>query len=128
MFGTHLLKTISGALSCGLALIGCQTTSNTPATPALLVHSERAAPQALKDAVKTALGGRDIVLGFDSLTNKSTLIVETGSNDPRMMGDRKLPKADYFDLMMTGNSCYVIHRETGKKYPLKGVNCIANIA
>lgn len=128
MFGTHLLKTISGALSCSLALIGCQTTATEPETPALLVHSERSAPKALKEAVKNALGGQDIVLGFDSLTDKSTLIVQSGSNDPRMMGDRTIPKVDYFDLMMAGQSCYVIHRETGKKYPLKGVNCKANLA
>ena len=128
MTGTHFLKTLSGAFSCGLALIGCQTTSAGPETPALLVNTERAAPMALKKAVKDALGGRDIVLGFDSLTDKSTLIVQTGSNDVRMMGDRTIPKADYFDLKMAGNSCYLIHRDSGKKYPLKGVNCIANLA
>ena len=122
--GTPLLKTLSAGLTCALALIGCQTVTNTAETPALLVNSKRTAPKALKSAVKEALG-RDVMLGYDSLTSESTLIVETGSNDPRMMGDRRLPKVDYFDLMMSGNSCYIVHRGSGEKYMLKGVNCRA---
>ncbi len=114
---------MSACLSCVFTTLACQTTTHTPETPALLIHSERSAPKSVKEAVKKALGGREVILGFDSFTKKSTLIVETGSSDPRMMGDRHIPKADYFDLIKSGSSCYMVHRKTGIRYKLKNVNC-----
>lgn len=118
-------KTWMSAIVSAFAASACATTAAPNVKPALLVNAERTVPQSVKDAVSDALNGRDVVLGFDSFTKKSVLIVETRSADPRMMGDRNIPQADYFDLELAGDKCYITHRASGKIYPLTDVNCVA---
>lgn len=74
-----------------------------------------------------ALHGRSVTLMPDSFTKRSTLIMDpvfaTGPDGNPVMG-RSTQRPDHFNLMKRGQSCVLIHEETGKETILDGVACV----
>jgi len=103
-----------------LTLGACQTTADTVPVEAQLTKSSPATTAILTQAVSKALGGRNITLAPNILTDSSKLIM-----DPKFVDDRSMERPDHFTLMKEGKTCYLVHEETSAKIPLAQVNCQA---
>lgn len=138
-FGALRLGTLRlGGLGLGTLGLGltaaCQTTSATGDPVAAMLSSPPSAQtlETISNAVSEALGGQSVQLSPNILTTSSTLSLETKisrsldqSRNAGMMNDRSRPRPDHFDLMSTGQKCYLVHRDTQAQYPLPGVKCAA---
>ena len=104
-----------------IGLSACQTTQPlSEPVQARLVKSTSANTAVLSKAVSEALGGRKVTLAPNVLMDKSTLVM-----DPKFVDDRSFQRPDHFRLMTNGQSCYLVHEESGKSMPLKGMDCQA---
>lgn len=116
-----MIRTLT--LTCGAIIVtACQTIA--APVPAVLKNDSFVIPASVKTAVIEALGDSNIRIAGDSLTRSSQLILQSGPHNPEMMGDRRIPKADYFDLELRGAACVLVYRKTSKAYPLGDVNCV----
>lgn len=124
------LRVIMSGLGTALMAGACQTTA-TP-VPAVLSETSPEVTAALGTAASKALNGVDVTLAPDVLTTSSTLVLETkipqtldGNRYTGLLNDRARPAPDVFKLMKTGNTCYLLHEESGKKMPLGNMKCQA---
>lgn len=109
-----------GAISAA-ALAACQTSAPlSEPVGARLLESSSANTAVLSKAVSEALGGRKVTLAPNVLMDRSTLVM-----DPKFVSSRSLQRPDHFRLMTNGQSCYLVHEETGASMPLKGMKCEA---
>lgn len=106
-------------------LSACKTTPNTDASPALLTRMDKSAQDALTAAVSKAVGSK-VTLAQDSFMTKPSVTIEPASvnkRNGRIIDGRTLERPSHVDLMMMGNDCYVVNRETGEKISVQGVDC-----
>lgn len=100
--------------------------AKTAGLPAVLSAPSEATLPVLTSAVSQALNGRSVLLGADSLTTRSTLIIERkihiGPDGHPIMG-RSTEKPDHFQLLKRGDLCYLRHEETGNEQVLENVKC-----
>lgn len=108
-------------------LSACKTTGPTEAKPALITETSQAVQDALTLAVSKAVGSK-VTLAPDSFTLNPYVTIEPSSvnkRNGRIIDGRSQDMPTHIDLIMMGRACFVVNRETGDKYPLKGVSCKA---
>jgi hypothetical protein len=97
-------------------------------TPALLKDPDAATRAELRRVVSAALGGVDVTLSDQALTDTSLLVIERRRHvDPagrRIMG-RDMGTSDRFMLFMEGDQCLLEHMASGKRWPLTGAECVS---
>lgn len=113
------------ALIAAALLAACKTTATTESQPALLTRMDQTAQDVLTQAVSKAIGSK-VTLAPDSFMTKPSVTIEPASVNKRngkIIDGRSLDMPSHIDLMMMGNACYVMNRETGVKFPVKGLSC-----
>lgn len=108
-------------------LAACETTGETLSTPAIITESNAETQATLTAAVSKAVGPK-VTLAPESFTAKPSITIEPKSvnkRDGRIIDGRSMEMPTHVDLIMTGESCYVVNRDTGDKVMLDGVNCKA---
>ncbi len=105
-----------------VGLSACQTqTVEETAQPAVLVSGDAQSMVAITSTLSEAVGRATIELGPTDLTKASTVTVLPPPLGP--LETRSLATPTAFDLMMTGESCVLVERETGVRHALEGVAC-----
>jgi hypothetical protein len=107
-----------------LLLSGCAGTASDRA--ARIVDPTPASRAALHAAVGAALGGADVTLAADALTQTSRLTIEhVVRRDDRgnpIMG-RDLSQPIVFDLVRRGERCVLVRASDGARWPLTDTRC-----
>lgn len=109
-----------------MAIIGtaCQTTAQTQPSLAVLESSNENSMQTLKSALAKAMKTSKVELGASDPTRSSTISVLPKSLRGLYGNDQaNFALPTQFDLMMDGQSCYLVKRGSDTKIPLQGVNC-----
>lgn len=118
---------VAMVLSAAL-LSGCKTMANETPIPALLAQTDSQIITQLETVISKAMDGRKIALAPDSLMDKSYIAINppsVGRRNGMIIDGRSMERPDHFDLMMAGRTCYLVHRQTGEKYKLKNMPCVA---
>lgn len=117
------------ALLAGVAAVlgACKTTITPQAKPALVIKSNQAVQDALTLAVSKAIRS-SVTLAPGSFTDRPSVTIEPSSVNKRngqIIDGRSQEMPTHVDLIKIGSKCFVVNRDTGDKYPLKGVSCKA---
>lgn len=119
------LKAIA-SLSVVAAVLGaCTTTSAPSAEPALVTESNQEVQEALTMAVSKAIGS-SVKLAPSSFTARPSVTIEPSSVNKRngqIIDGRSREMPTHVDLIKMGADCFVVNRNTGAKYEVKGVSC-----
>jgi hypothetical protein len=110
------------ALLAALAAFGCNHLGD---RPAVIAEPGPASSAELRAVLAEALGPRDILIAPDALTRTSfvTLGSAVAQRDP-IAGGRDLGVPERFDLVLTGDDCYLVHASTGRRYRLERTRCV----
>ncbi|MBL8551068.1 MAG: hypothetical protein JNJ73_13865 [Hyphomonadaceae bacterium] len=104
-----------------LALWACQSA---PAeTQAVLVSSDAATMEKVRDALADAMGRARVELGPGDLTLTSRVSVLPPPLGPHET--RSLAAPTQFDLVLRNGACYAVRADTGAEHALTGVACRA---
>lgn len=90
--------------------------------PAVLADDDEATLTALKSVLSDAVGRAGIRLGAGDPTAVSTVSVLP--RRPVAPNDRSPAMPELFDLVLRGDTCYAVHRETGAAHELQGISCV----
>ncbi len=115
----HMIVKLWMLLAGAAILTGCQT-PDAP-SPAVLESADDDAMAALHAALADTMGRAKVELGPGDLTEDPAIAVLPPPLGPGE--DRSLATPTYFDLMVIGEACVVVHRETGAQYALDDVSC-----
>ncbi|WP_370235708.1 MULTISPECIES: hypothetical protein [Henriciella] len=115
------IKLILSAIAT-LNLVTACTTAQT-SEPATLTRSDDTTLSRVKSVLAEAMGRNDIRLGAGDLTEETSLTVLPPSLGPLETSSPAIPIP--FDIVTDGRHCFVVRRETGEKYRLSDVNCVA---
>jgi len=120
------MHTRIGLVIC-VFLSGCMSTDFSKSVPAVLADDGRDYRPAITKIVSEVLGGRRVTLTRDAFMKDSRLLLEpkTEPLDPfgNPLSGRLLGKPDNFSLVTSGDSCAILHEDTGEYYILEGVAC-----
>jgi hypothetical protein len=101
-----------GALAMATA---CQSTPQ-QAVPAILTDSGPETMNTLKATLASAMGQAQVELGAGDPTRTSAITVLPPPLGPMETASMAMPTQ--FELMMRGDTCMVVHGETGEEHPL----------
>ena len=91
-------------------------------TPAVLASDDAETMAALKSVLSDAVGRARIELGAGDPTSVPSVSVLPPR--PVSPDDRSPVMPDVFDLVLRGDTCFAVHRESGKAHALEGVTCL----
>ena len=117
-------------IPASLVAAACQSIGSDETTDvlALRVESTPASTTEIRDAVENALPGRRILLANDAFTKSSLLVIERRRHE-RLEGVRTSGAADEaphrFRLVLDGQTCELVHLNTGKRHALTRTRCRA---
>jgi hypothetical protein len=114
------------AIAALLVLVACHSRLQANDLPALLTSPTPASRAELVNVVSKALNGLEVTLADDALTNSSTLIIERKQLRDirgRIDSGRVMEMPEFFDLVINGSSCVLIHRQDESRYDLKEAVC-----
>ncbi len=109
-----------------IVIMACNTLSAQDEVPAVLVEPSEAAQAELREAISTTLNGREVTLSETALTHESELIIQrVVRRDSRglPLTGRDFEKPDHFTLMKSAEQCVLVHRESGRRIPLRSATC-----
>lgn len=116
MIRSRLICLLGAAMLTG----ACQTVA--PDAPARLVNADEATLAQVRSVLANALDRATVELGPGDPSKKSTISVLPPPLAARE--DRSLAAPVIFDIMLSGDDCYAVNRETGEAFAL-GVPCRA---
>ncbi len=93
---------------------GCETVA--PQTPAVLASADAETLDRVKSVLAGAMGRANIELGPGDPTRNSTISVLPPPLSPHE--DRSMAAPVLFDIMISGESCHAVRRDTGEAFPL----------
>ncbi|MEM5518453.1 hypothetical protein WNY37_15965 [Henriciella sp. AS95] len=102
-------------------LTGCTTAQTSQ--PATLTRSDDATLSRVKSVLAEAMGRQNIRLGAGDLTEETSVTVLPPNLGPLETNSPAIPVP--FDIVTDGRHCFVVRRETGEKYRLSDVDCVA---
>lgn len=114
-------RTLIAAALAGLFAAACQT--GTAMTPATLEDADDATLARVKETLSTAMGRANIKLADGDLTERTSVSVLPPPLGPNETNSPAMPTV--FDIATNGSDCFLIHRETGERYRLEDVSCVA---
>ena len=110
-----------------IAASGCANRSPSPEVAALRTNVDTASAEELANVVSSALGGRDVSLADDALTQSSVLIIERSRmrriDRPPELG-RDLGRPERFQLIRDANQCFLVHESTELRWLLVDTDCV----
>ncbi len=106
-------------LLCAVLLGGCQTSA--PAAPAALSSTDPETMAALQGVLASAMSTASVKIGPGDLTASSTISVLPPPPGP--YEGRSVAKPTLFDIMMRGERCFVVRRDTGEEFSLGDIGC-----
>ncbi len=115
----RVITTLCLLLTGAATVIACQ--SHSAPSPAVLVDADDDAMTVLNATLADAMGRANVELGPGDLAANSEITVLPPPVGPGE--DRSLATPTYFDLMLVGDRCVVVHRDTAARYALDGVSC-----
>ncbi len=77
----------------------------------------------LKSVLAKAMNTASVDIGPGDLTKTSTISVLPPRLGPHEQ--RSPVKPTQFDIILKGSGCFVVRRDTGEEYELRGVSCRA---
>lgn len=108
------LLSLLGSLLCACQSSGAQT-------PAVLAAADAQTMAAVKSVLAEAMDRAGVELGPGNPTQTSTISVLPPPLSPHE--DRSTASPTQFDIVLKGSNCFVIRRDTGEEFELKGVSC-----
>lgn len=118
----------------GSTIAACRTTAPVPYesslqgnVPAVIVNPTAASRAELRQAVSELLGGADVMLADDALTQTSILTIErrrSGTLDKPPLSGRDLGSPERFHLLLTGTGCVLVHESDEATVPLTETDCV----
>lgn len=100
-------------------LAGCQST--VVPVPAVLSNADEPALSELRSVLARAMNDASVEIGPGDLTRTSTVTALPRRLNPNE--DRSLARPVQFDLVVEGERCFLIRRDTGEEFALTGVAC-----
>ncbi|HXI87897.1 MAG TPA: hypothetical protein VNH64_10595 [Parvularculaceae bacterium] len=110
----------------GLFMTGaCETddASSEAGSPAVLVSADVETMAKVKLVLADAMGKANVELGPGDPTETSTISVLPPR--PTRYESMSTATPTQFDIVLKGSRCFVVRRDTGEAYELKGVSCRA---
>lgn len=115
-----LVLLISLAMACGAPRVQSDV-------PALLVNPGPESLQVINRTVSEALDVPNVTLAQDVFTESSVLIIQRdmqrGIGRPPELG-RDLGRPYRFQLIRNGAQCLLVDEQSGRRWPLAGVECV----
>ncbi len=90
-------------------------------TYAALATTDSQTMGVVKSALARAMNRANIEIGPGDLTKTSVISVLPPKPGPNE--SRSTVRPTQFDIMMQGSACFVVRRDTGDEFPLRGVAC-----
>ncbi len=121
---------ITLSLLAAVLLAACSSLSaaNDEDVTALIAEPTESSRAALRQAVKTAFNGMDIMLADDALTRTSLLTIERrpifDKQGNRIMG-RDLSRPHIFRLVKSGDDCVLVRVPDDRRWVLADTRCVA---
>lgn len=115
---TYLTLMFSGAIAA-MSVTGCQ--SAVVSTPAVLAIADEPTLAEVRAVLARAMNDAGVEIGPGDLTKTSTVIALPKRLNPNE--DRSLARPTQFDLVIQGDRCALVRRETGEEFVLNGVAC-----
>ena len=111
------------SLFLGLVLTAACQSASPAATPASLADASVETIDRLRKQIADALGRDHVTFGQADLTQSSTVTVVPAPLGPMETHSTAMPIR--FDLILDGEICYAVQRDTGDKTALSDVPCRA---
>ncbi|MEM1150288.1 MAG: hypothetical protein AAGI03_07000 [Pseudomonadota bacterium] len=109
-------RSVAGAVLGAAMLGGCQLT-NEDAVPAVLMDDSAETMETLKATLADATGTASVELGAGDPTQTSAVTVLPPRLSPLETASTAMPTR--FNLMMRGETCMVVHSETGEEFQIE---------
>ena len=109
------------------ALSACKGLNRDPGVPAVIVEPDQASRAALGKTLSGIFGGQQIPLADDALTRSSILALQHNpGNQPENQAatGRVLGAPLRFQLVKTGDGCFLVDLRDERRYLLKNTSCI----
>lgn len=122
-----MLRYLLIASTCLFALLACKNGTMQQDVPALVSEPGPESRAELQGLVSTALGGVDVLLAQDVLSESSVLVVERQARrDPQgnRLPGRDLSTPERFQLLLSGDRCILHQQSSGKRWELQKTRCI----
>lgn len=115
-------KPLTVGLFAGAALLGaCQSAGAD--MNAVLESADAASMADIRATLARAMGKASVELGPEDLTRGSSISVLPPPLSSRE--DRSLVTPTIFDLVLRGDACFLVRRDTGEAFALKDARCLA---
>jgi hypothetical protein len=115
-----------------LPLGGCHTgAAAADGEPAVLTEPDGRTRAELQRVVSEALGGVEVLLSDEALTDSSVLVIERRRHVDaagRPIMGRDLGTPDRFLLIRQGGRCVLEHEGSGRRWPLDAARCVREAA
>jgi hypothetical protein len=114
------------AIAALFVLVACHSRLQANDLPAVVDSPTPASRAELVSVISKALNGLEVTLADDALTNSSTLIIERKQLQDirgRIDSGRVMEMPEFFDLVINGSSCVLIHRQDESRHDLKNTVC-----
>ncbi|WP_428408755.1 hypothetical protein [Hyphococcus sp.] len=109
-----MMRIVPGLLATAILTGGCETVATQ--TPAVLERADAETLDRVKSVLAGAVGRATIELGAGDLTQSSTVSVLPPPLSPRE--DRSMAAPVLFDIMLMGEDCYLVRRDSGESFRL----------
>ena len=110
---------------CGLSVAACVSPTSEGesevSTPAVITEDTPAVRARLKSELGAIVGRANIEFGPGDFTTSSRITVLPPPSGPLQGRNPAMPQI--FDLVVKGEHCYAVDRETGAKHHLVGLTC-----
>ena len=110
---------VLGSLVAALLTAACQTTQAD--APAVLSRADEETMSQVHAALVHAMGRATVEIGASDLQTSSTVAVLPRT--PIAEDGRNLAVPTLFDLVLRGDECFLVRRDTGEAFALRGVAC-----
>jgi hypothetical protein len=118
---TNRIRLTTGVIAFATLFGACQSAGAD--NRAVLESADAASMADVRATLARAMGKASVELGPEDLTRGSSISVLP----PRLSSreGRSLSVPTLFDLVMRGEACYFVRRDTGEAFALKSARCVA---
>lgn len=105
-------------------LAGCNNLPTQVEQAALIARPTAESLAEISGVLEQALGPREILLSPDVLTRSSILALEQGGGLAGAATGRVLEMPERFELVISGERCFLVRSRTGQRWALEQTECI----
>lgn len=119
-----LLRRLIAACLFALGIAACNNLPPSVDSPALIAEPTPESLEEIREVIEQALGGRSIRLAPNVLTETSILALEQGAETNPAARGRVLDLPERFELVLSGERCFLKRTRTGDRTQLYRTNCV----